>query len=322
MYAVCVPRKARMTHRTDPTHPIAVSPPSHRSGLIACVCAFLMWGIFPLYLRALASVPPGQILAHRIVWSTLLVFAWLALRRELGKVVVALRNPQVCGFLAASAALISVNWLVYVWGVNNGHVIDASLGYFINPLVSVLLGVLVLKERLNRAQWVAVGLAAVGVTYMTIILGRPPWISLALALSFGGYGLIRKIVAVEAVPGLAVETALLTPIAAGYLLWCQHAGIGRFGHTGVSIDALLIGSGLATAVPLALFSYGARLIPLSTVGLIQYVGPSLQLVLGITVFGEPFPAVRAWGFVLIWLALAIYVGDSYLRSRRTGYAAT
>jgi chloramphenicol-sensitive protein RarD len=319
MHGVSVPRTARMNHRTEPD-PAAASS-SFRSGLIACVCAFLMWGIFPLYLRALASVPPGQILAHRIVWSTLLVFAWLALRRELRKVGAALLNRPVCSRLAASATLISVNWLIYVWGVNNGHVIDASLGYFINPLVSVLLGVMVLHERLNRAQWTAVALAALGVAYLTIVVGRPPWIAAGLAASFGMYGLIRKITPVEAVPGLAVETLLLTPIAAAYLFWCSRSGTAAFGQQALSIDLLLIGSGLATAVPLALFSYGARLIPLSTVGLIQYIGPSLQLVLGITVFGEPFPAVRAWGFALIWLALAIYMGDSFLRSRRTGYAS-
>jgi chloramphenicol-sensitive protein RarD len=182
--------------------------------------------------------------------------------------------------------------------------------------VSVLLGVAVLHERLNRGQRAAVALAAAGVIYLTIVVGHPPWISLTLALSFGLYGLIRKVVAVEAVPGLAVETLLLTPLAGAYLLWCESQGTGAMGHLGMATDVLLIGSGLATALPLALFAYGARLIPLSTVGLTQYIGPTLQLLLGITVFGEPFPAVRAWGFAMIWLALSIYAGDGLLRSRR------
>jgi chloramphenicol-sensitive protein RarD len=212
--------------------------------------------------------------------------------------------------------LISVNWLTYVWAVNNGHVIDASLGYFINPLVSVALGVVVLSERLNRAQWTAVGLAAAGVLYLAIVTGRPPWISLVLAMSFGLYGLIRKVVAVDSLPALATETLLLTPLAAGYLLWLGTRGAGAFGQLGVPTDLLLLGSGIATAVPLAMFAYGARRIPLSTVGLTQYLAPSMQFLLGVFFFGEPFPRARAIGFILIWCALAIYAADGLQRSRR------
>jgi chloramphenicol-sensitive protein RarD len=286
-----------------------------RAGLLAALGAFLLWGLFPLYLRAISSVPPLQVIAHRIVWCSLFVVIWLALRRELPAVRAAFATRAVVTRLAASAVLISINWLVYVWAVGHGHVVDASLGYFINPLVSVLLGVVVLRERLNPAQMVAVGMAATGVLYLTIVLGRLPWIALSLAFSFGLYGLIRKVVAVEAVPGMAVETLLLTPLAGIYLLWVGMQGIGAFGHSTVTIDALLVVSGLATAVPLSLFSFGARRIPLSTIGLIQYVGPTLQLLLGVTVFAEPFPAVRAGGFVLIWLALAVYAADGLLRSR-------
>jgi chloramphenicol-sensitive protein RarD len=287
-----------------------------RSGLIAAVGAFLIWGLIPAYLRAIQVVPAGQVLAHRIVWCAFFVVAWLALRREMAALRAAFTDRRVLLRLAASSLLISVNWLVYIWAINHGHVIDASLGYFINPLVSVLLGVVVLHERLNRSQKLAVTIAAGGVLYLTLIVGRPPWIALTLAFSFGLYGLIRKVVAVEAVPGLAVETLLLTPLAAGYLLWCQAHGTSAFGHSSATIDVMLVGSGLVTALPLAFFSYGARRIPLSTIGLIQYIGPTLQLILGIALFGEPFPAIRALGFALIWLALAVYVVDGLLRSRR------
>jgi chloramphenicol-sensitive protein RarD len=304
-----------MNRPTSPAPGQATTAASEaRSGLTAVICAFLIWGLFPLYLHGIASVPPPQVLAHRIVWCCAFVLAWIMARREFAAVGEAFARRGVVLRLAASALLVSTNWLVYVWAVANGHVVDSSLGYFINPLVSVVLGVFVLHERLNVPQKCAVLLAAAGVVYLTIVVGRVPWISLTLAFSFGLYGLIRKVVAVEAVPGLAVETLLLTPLAVGYLLWCQLRGSASFGHQGTVIDLLLVGSGIATALPLALFSFGARRIPLSTVGLTQYIGPTLQLLLGITVFGEPFPAVRAVGFVMIWLALAVYVADGLLRA--------
>jgi len=304
--------------RSHPDTPPAAHQPSAGAGLAAAITAFLLWGLFPLYLKPLSGVPALEIMAHRIVWCCLMVFAWLALRRELPAVWRALADPGTRLRLVASAALISVNWLVYVWAVTNEHTVDASLGYFINPLLNVVLGVLVLKERLNRAQWIAVTLAAAGVIYLTVATGRPPWIALALATSFALYGLIRKVVAVEAVPGLATETLLLAPFAAAFLLWCQAQGSGALGHAGVEVDALLLGSGLVTALPLALFAFGARLIPLSTLGLLQYVGPTLQFLIGVLVFQEPFPRVRAVGFVLIWAALAFYAADGLWRSRKRG----
>jgi chloramphenicol-sensitive protein RarD len=289
---------------------------ARRSGLAAALGAFAIWGLFPLYLRPLAVVPTLQIMAHRIVWCCLLVFAWLAARGELGAVRAALANPSSRWRLTASALLISVNWLVYVWAVSNGHVVDASLGYFINPLVNVLLGVLVLSERLNRAQWAAVALAALGVVYLTIATGGVPWISLVLATTFGTYGLIRKVVTVDSVPGLATETLLLAPLALGWLLWCEQEGTGALGHTSPAINALLVGSGLVTALPLALFAYGARRVPLSTLGLVQYIGPTVQFLIGVLVFREAFSHTRAVGFAIIWGALAIYVTDSLWRNRR------
>ena len=316
-------RSAGICHNARPMRGPA-SPPAKDSaprpgagpGLSAAIGAFVIWGVFPLYLKPMAGVPALQIMSHRIVWCCLLVFAWLAWRGEVGTVRTALADRGSRLRLMASAVLISVNWLVYVWSVNNGHVVEASLGYFINPLLNVVLGVMVLHERLNRAQWLAVALAAFGVLYLTVVAGRPPWIALTLAASFGLYGLIRKVVRVEAVPGLATETLLLAPFAAGFLLWAEARGNGSFGHAGATIDLLLVGSGLVTALPLTLFAYGARRIPLSTVGLVQYIGPTLQFLLGVLVFHEAFPPARAIGFAFIWAALALYAADGVRRLRR------
>jgi chloramphenicol-sensitive protein RarD len=298
-----------------PAVPETVTPAPY-SGLSAAVGAFVIWGLFPLYLKPMAEVPALQIMAHRVVWCCLLVFGWLAVRGELGAVRAALADPASRLRLAASATLISINWLLYVWAVNNGHTVEASLGYFINPLLNVVLGVMVLHERLNRAQWLAVALAAIGVLYLTVATAHPPWIALALAASFGTYGLIRKVVKVESVPGLATETLLLAPFAVAFLTWCEMRGTGALGHASTGIDALLVGSGLITALPLALFAYGARLIPYSTIGIVQYIGPTLQFLIGVFVFHEAFTAERAVGFVMIWAALAIYAADGARRMRR------
>jgi len=284
-------------------------------GVAAAITAFGLWGIFPLYLHALSGVPALQVIAHRIVWSCLLLLGWLTWRGELARVVVALRTPAVLARLALTALLISANWLVYVWSVAHGHIVDASLGYYINPLVNVLLGVLVLHERLNGAQWTAVTLAALAVGYLALLAGQPPWISGILAMSFSLYGLVRKVVSVDALPGLTVETLLLAPLAAGYLLWCQAAGSGAFGRDGPGITALLIGSGPVTAIPLFLFAYGARALRFSTIGVLQYIAPTLQLLCGVLIFHESFAPARAAGFVLLWGALLIYAGDGLWRAR-------
>ncbi len=296
--------------------PAAPAPPHAGAGLAAAIAAFTIWGVLPLYMKPLQALSALEIMAHRIVWSCLLVFGWLAWRGEVGAVRAALADPGTRYRLMVTAVLISINWLVYVWSIAHGHVIDASLGYFINPLLNVVLGVLVLGERLNVAQKSAVGLATVGVLYLAVVAGRPPWIALVLAASFGGYGLIRKVVKVEAVPGLATETLLLAPFAASLLLWMELKGTGAFGHAAAHVNALLLGSGLVTALPLALFAYGARLIPLSTVGLVQYIGPTLQFLTGVWVFHEAFTLQRAIGFLFIWTALVVYAGDGLWRSRR------
>jgi chloramphenicol-sensitive protein RarD len=284
-------------------------------GLLPAATAFAIWGVFPLYFHPLHQVSAFQVIGHRIVWSCLFVLAWLAVRRELSTLRTALADLSVVWRLAVTATLITLNWLVYVWGVTNGHVVETSLGYFIGPLVNVLLGVILLKEKLTVAQWVSVALAATGVTYLTITTGHLPWISLALAFSFATYGLMRKVVKVEALAGLATETILLAPFAAAYLLWCEIHGTGALGHDGAAIDALLIGSGPITAIALFLYAYGTRLLPYSTVGLLQYIAPTLQFACGVFAFHEPFDRTRAIGFTIIWAALIIYCGEGLRLSR-------
>lgn len=287
-----------------------------RKGVVAAVAAFVIWGVVPLYFRVLRDVSALQVVAHRAIWSWLFVLACMALLGELAELRATLADRKIVARLALAALLISINWVIYVWAVAHSHVVDASLGYFITPLANVLLGVVVLAERLSRAQWVAVVLAACGVAYLTLQTGELPWISLTLGFSFAWYGFIRKVVGVEALPGLAIETLLITPVAVAYLLWCHLQGHGAFGHSGRAIDALLIGSGPLTAGTLFLFAYGARRIPYSSTGILQYIAPSLQLACGVFVFGEAFTSTHAVGFALIWAALLIYALDGLLRPQR------
>jgi chloramphenicol-sensitive protein RarD len=285
-------------------------------GFVCAASAFAIWGIFPLYFHALQQVPAVQVIAHRIVWSCVFVLGWMLFRGELGSLRAALTNRGVVVRLTLTATLITANWLTYVYGVTHGRVVETSLGYFIGPLVNVLLGVVLLSEKLTRAQWTAVALATLGVAYLTFMTGGLPWIALTLAFSFASYGLLRKVVKVEALPGLATETLLLVPFAVGYLLWCESAGVGALGHTGPVTDALLIVSGPLTAITLFLFAYGTRLLPYSTVGVLQYIAPSLQFACGVFVLHEPFDRARAIGFAVIWAALVIYAGEGVRLSRR------
>ena len=295
----------------------AVPAPLDRRGLLAAATAFVIWGLLPLYLKQLHSVPVLQVTTQRLVWGCVFAMVWLMLRGEMGQVRRALSNPQTLWRLGASATLISLNWIIYVWGIANDRVVETSLGYFINPLVNVMLGVLVLSERLNRAQWLAVGIAAAGVGYLTWSTGHPPWISLALAFTFGTYGLVRKTIGVDALAGFATETLLLLPLGLGYLTWCEFNGAGVMGHASAGITLLLVLGGPLTAIPLVLFAVGARRIPYSTVGLLQYIGPTIQLLLGVFLYHEPFSGPRLTGFAIIWLALAIYGADGLWRSRTT-----
>jgi chloramphenicol-sensitive protein RarD len=297
----------------------AAAPPSGLStkGLLAAAASFVIWGALPLYLKPIHELPSFQIIAHRIAWACVLVLIWLAVRGDLGDLRKLFSNRTVLGRLVLSALLVTVNWTGYVWAVGHGRVLEASLGYFINPLANVLLGVVFLRERLNIAQWTAVGIATAAVLYISIAAGATPWIALTVATSFSLYGLIRKVIHVEALQGLAVETIVLMPFALGYLLWCESNGTGAFGHSSLGVNALLVGCGLITAVPLFLFALGTRLIPYSTVGLLLYITPSLQLLCGIYLYHEPFAGARAFGFALTWLALLIYAGDGVWRAHRS-----
>jgi chloramphenicol-sensitive protein RarD len=285
-------------------------------GFLAALSAFAIWGLFPLYFHPLRQVSSVQVIAHRVVWSCLFVLAWMGIRGEMPKLRSTLADRSLVGRLAVSATLISLNWLTYVWGVTHGHVLETSLGYFMGPLVNVVLGVCLLAEKLSPAQWVAVALAVAGVGYLTIMSGSLPWIALTLAFSFATYGLIRKVVKVESLPGLATETLLLAPFAATYLLWCESAGIGAIGHASHTVDALLVGSGPVTAIALFLFAYGTRLLPYSTVGVLQYITPTLQFACGVFVLHEPFERARAVGFTIIWAAILIYMGEGLRLSGR------
>ena len=299
-------------HSTEPeVGPIAATESRH--GLAAVFGASLLWGLMPIYLRALRELPSLVIVAYRLVLCCVMVLGWLALRGELGTVRAALREPSTRWRLLATALLISTNWLTYVWAIAHDRVVEASLGYFINPLVNVVLGVLLLGERLRRAQWWAVASATIGVSYLAWRAGSLPLIGLLLAITFGTYGLLRKTIAVDAMTGLAAETLLITPLGAAYVAWAEWQGQGAFVIEGSpELLPLLSLSGLATAVPLWLFAYGARRIPYATTGLMSYIGPSMQFVIAIFVFHEAFDLQRLAGFGFIWLALGIYSADTLL----------
>lgn len=288
----------------------------YRRGLIATSIAFFIWGLLPLYLKALDGVPVVQITAHRLVWGCVVGVVLVGLRGELKKIRAVLGDGKLRTRLALTASLMCVNWTLYIWGITNDRMVETSLGYFINPLVNVLLGVLVLSERLNPMQWTAVSVAAAGVSYLTWSAGHPPWIALALALSFGLYGLLRKVTQVDGLTGFTSEMLLLLPLGVAYLAWCEFTGVGTFGHAGLGMDLLLALGGPLTAAPLVLFAFGAQRIPYSTVGLLQYIGPTIQLILAVLLFREPFEGPRVLGFSMIWAALVIYASDGVWRARR------
>jgi chloramphenicol-sensitive protein RarD len=275
-------------------------------GMLYAATAYAIWGIFPIYFKSLQAIPPAEILLHRMLWSLLFVAAVLAWRKQWAWLGEVLRKPKVLAGFAASALLLSSNWFIYIWAVNNGRVLDSSLGYFINPLFNVLLGFLVLRERLRPIQWIAVALAAIGVVWLTWHGGQPPWVALALATTFGLYGLLRKTAVLGALEGLALETLLLFPLALGYLIVLTLRHQNSFVSAPTSLQVLLAAAGPITAIPLLLFASGARRIPLSLLGLLQYIGPTLQLLLGVWLYHEPFGGMRLIGFALIWSALAVY----------------
>ncbi|MCB8980433.1 MAG: EamA family transporter RarD [Ardenticatenaceae bacterium] len=286
-------------------------------GMLYAIAAYGMWGLFPLYWKTLHHVPALEILSHRMTWSLLFVLILLVMRRQWGWLKTAVSQPKTMLLFTASAALLSLNWFVYIWGVNAGHIVETSLGYFINPLVSVLMGVFFLGEKLRRGQWVAIGLAALGVIYLTVRYGALPWIALTLATSFALYGLIRKTAPLGSLEGLSLETALMFIPALGYLVYLEATGTAAFGHVDTLTTVLLGFAGVATAVPLLLFAAGARLIKLATIGILQYIAPTLQFLIGVLIYHEAFTMDRLVGFSLIWLALLIYSAENiwFIRHR-------
>ncbi|WP_136796818.1 MULTISPECIES: EamA family transporter RarD [Desulfosediminicola] len=291
-------------------------------GVFSAIAAYVLWGVLPVYWKLLQQVPAHEILCHRMSWSLLFTIGLIFLLKRSRSLLENLRDKESVKISIMAAVLLGGNWLLYIWAVNAGHVIEASLGYFTNPLISVLFGVIFLKENMRRAQAGALLIAAVGVLYLTIYYGKFPWIALSLACSFALYGLLHKKSSTPALEGLCMETMVLFVPATMLLLFWESNSTGSFGHIGLSGSLLLFGTGVITSLPLLLFGYAAQNISLTHLGLLQYIAPSISLVLGIFVYHEPFPISRMIGFVLIWSALALYMMESIMLSRRQKRAMT
>lgn len=294
----------------------------NKQGFLFALSAYIAWGVFPIYWRLLQQVPAFQLISHRIIWSFALLMIILAFKGGIKTIIGQMTNLKVLRVYALASILIGINWLFYVWAVNTGFIIETSLGYFINPLISVLLGTIFFKERLRPMQWIAVLLAAIGVAYLTITYGRLPWIALILAFSFGFYGLVKKLAPLNSVSGLTMETGLLFLPALGYLLFSEWHGGGVFTHSGSQADLLMIGTGLITTFPLLMFASATQRIPLSMVGLMQYIAPTLQFLIGIFIFRESFSSQQLIGFGLVWVGLIIFISESILRARQATAAKT
>ncbi|MBY5993333.1 EamA family transporter RarD [Ferrimonas balearica] len=286
-----------------------------RQGILYAISAYLMWGFAPIYFKAIATVSPDEILMHRVIWSFFLVIGLVVLGDKMGEVRALARQPRKLGILALTSLLVGTNWLLFIWAVANHHVLDASLGYFINPLFSVALGLLVLGERLGRLQLMAVGIAAVGVLVQLIQFGSVPWISLALAGTFGIYGLLRKQVNLQASTGLFVETAMMLPLALGYWLWLDSP-TANLANNPLSLNLLLLAAGVVTTLPLLAFSAAAIRIPLYLLGMLQYIGPSIMFVMALTLFGESLSAPQLVTFGFIWAGLLLLSLDGIQKARR------
>ena len=288
-----------------------------KKGVWLAIGAYTAWGVFPIYWKWLQAVPALQILAHRIVWSFLVLAAIVIVTRQWRAFRFEAWHGRTLRIYFIAGVLLSINWLTYVWAVNAGYIVETSLGYFINPLLSVLLGVIILHERLRRAQWLAVGLAAAGVIYLTLAYGSPPWIALTLAFSFGLYGLVKKMAPLGALHGLTLETAILVVPMLLYLILAEANGQAAFLHTDGVSTLLMIGAGIVTVVPLLMFAASVRLIPLSLVGILQYIAPTLQFLIGVLIFGEAFTHTEFIGFGLVWAAVLIFTTENVLMWRRT-----
>jgi chloramphenicol-sensitive protein RarD len=309
-----------MTGSPDDVHTrmaaYAAAVPETRRGLLYGVAAYGLWGLFPLYWPLLEPAGAVEILAHRVLWSLVTVTVVVFALRRAGAVAAVLREPRTRRWLLVGATVISVNWGAYIWGVNNGRVVETSLGYFINPLVTVLLAVVVLGERLRRLQWVAVGLATVAVVVLTVDYGRPPWVALVLAFSFATYGLSKKKANVDAVESLSVETLYIGPIAAAYVGWLLWQGSAEFGQHGAGHAWLFTTTGIVTVIPLLCFGAAAIRVSMVSIGLLQYIAPIVQFALGVLWFHEAMPASRWIGFVLVWIALAVFTIETTQHRRR------
>ncbi len=281
---------------------------------ISALAAYTLWGIFPIYFKWLHNVPAFQTVSHRVVWSFIFLFLLILFRREFNEFKRSITLKRVLIYLGAGI-LLGINWFTYVWAIARGYVVESSLGYFINPLVNVLLGVLFLREKLRPMQWIPVGLTVLGVAYLTISHGSLPWIALVLAFSFGFYGLVKKVSPLGSLHGLTLETGAIFLPALGILFVEEFNGVGAFGHSTWTINLLLVLTGVVTAIPLILFSIGARGVPLTTMGLLQYITPTMQFLSGVLLFGEPFTRERLIGFGIIWIALAILSIESFLQRR-------
>jgi chloramphenicol-sensitive protein RarD len=286
-------------------------------GLWFAAGAYIIWGLFPIYWKQLQNVPALQLLGNRIVWSFLLLFGIVLITKQFQSFKAEASGRFVLGIYTIAALLIGVNWLTYVWAVNAGFIVETSLGYFINPLLSVLLGVIFLRERLRPLQWLPVGLAALGVAYLTAIYGRLPWIALVLAFSFALYGLVKKTAPLGSLYGLTLETGILFLPALLYLLFAQRSGYGAFGNDGTRTTILLVGAGVVTAVPLLMFASAAKKITLTMIGLMQFIAPTIQFMIGVFIYNEPFSHNQLIGFSIVWLALIIFWVEGYYANRKS-----
>jgi chloramphenicol-sensitive protein RarD len=284
-------------------------------GVLNGIAAYAMWGFFPIYWKLLQNVPALQVIGHRIGWSFVLLTAYILLTGKWRDFRSAAFKPKTFGSYSVAAVLLSFNWLIYVWGVNAGFIVETSLGYFINPLLSVLLGVVFLRERLRPLQWIPVGLATAGVVYLTVVYGRPPWIALSLAFTFGFYGFVKKLSPLGSLYGLTLETGIVFPAALIYIVFIAFNGSGAFLQNGSTTDLLLIGAGAVTTIPLLLFASAAKQIPLTIVGLLQYIAPTLQFLIGVFIYREPFDLSHLIGFSIVWVALIIFAAESYFSNR-------
>ena len=282
-----------------------------KKGILYGIGAYVLWGLFPLYWKQLHQVDALQVIGHRISWSFILLLVYILATRQWKDFRSVAFTRRTLGTYLIAGILLSINWLIYVWGVNSGFIVETSLGYFINPLLSVLLGVVFLRERLRPLQWVPVGIAAIGVVYLTFVYGRLPWIALSLAFSFGFYGFVKKLSPLGSLYGLTLETGILFPVALIYLAVIGFNGTGTFLHDGTTVDMFLIGAGAVTIIPLLMFASAAKQIPLSIVGMLQYIAPTLQFLIGVLVYKEPFDQAHFIGFSIVWVALIFFAVESY-----------